>query len=394
MSVLSGKRVILGVTGSIAAYKAADLASRLAQAGTQVDVILSGAAEKFITPLTFQSVTGRRAYVDADLWGNEAHVLHVGLGHSVDLVIIAPCTANTMAKLAHGIADSLLTVTALVALFFTPFFAPLPEAVLAAVVVVAVSGMIKVKAIHRLYLLNRFDFWLAVVAVFGVLTFDALEGLLIAVILSLLALIWRASQSNLSVLGREPGRFILSDTRRHPENRTIPGLLILRPDQGLFFANAEAVRNEIIRLADDAQPPVKVALLDLEMSNQLDVPSMEMLGGLKEELENRKVELWLARLHGPVRETLERSDVLQTIGQDKVHARNLDSIVEYISRATPDELEDIALVNDGLNLMMEVIDVFLSQSTGEKREALESYRDKLAEILGTTNPNKKDPGDS
>ena len=107
--------MILGVTGSIAAYKAADLASKLTQAGAQVDVILSGAAEKFITPLTFQSVTGRRAYVDGDLWGNEAHVLHVGLGHTVDLVIIAPCTANTMAKLAHGIADSLLTVTALAA---------------------------------------------------------------------------------------------------------------------------------------------------------------------------------------------------------------------------------------------------------------------------------------
>ena len=106
---------MLGVTGSIAAYKAADLASKLAQAGSQVDVILSGAAEKFITPLTFQSVTGRRAYVDGDLWGNEAHVLHVGLVHTVDLVIIAPCTANTMAKLAHGIADSPLTVTALAA---------------------------------------------------------------------------------------------------------------------------------------------------------------------------------------------------------------------------------------------------------------------------------------
>jgi phosphopantothenoylcysteine decarboxylase/phosphopantothenate--cysteine ligase len=113
MSILSGKHIILGVTGSIAAYKAADLASKLTQAGAQVDVILTGAAEKFITPLTFQSVTGRRAYVDSDLWGNEAHVLHVGLGHQADLLVIAPCTANTIAKLAHGQADSLLTVTAL-----------------------------------------------------------------------------------------------------------------------------------------------------------------------------------------------------------------------------------------------------------------------------------------
>ena len=113
MPILSGKRIVLGVTGSIAAYKAADLASKLAQAGAQVDVILTGAAEKFITPLTFQSVTGQRAYIDNDLWGNEAHVLHVGLGHTADLIVIAPCTANTLAKLAHGQANSLLTVTAL-----------------------------------------------------------------------------------------------------------------------------------------------------------------------------------------------------------------------------------------------------------------------------------------
>ncbi|MBM3126478.1 MAG: bifunctional phosphopantothenoylcysteine decarboxylase/phosphopantothenate--cysteine ligase CoaBC [Chloroflexi bacterium] len=115
MSVLTEKQILLGVTGSIAAYKSADLASKLMQAGAFVDVILSGSGEKFISPLTFQSVTGRRAYTDQDLWGNEAHVLHVGLGHSANLLIIAPCTANTLAKLAHGTADNLLTVTALAA---------------------------------------------------------------------------------------------------------------------------------------------------------------------------------------------------------------------------------------------------------------------------------------
>ena len=113
MPIFSDKRIVLGVTGSIAAYKAADLASKLAQAKAQVDVILTGAAERFVTPLTFQSVTGRRAYTDKDLWGNEAHVLHVGLGHAADLLVIAPCTANTIAKLTHGQTDSLLAVTAL-----------------------------------------------------------------------------------------------------------------------------------------------------------------------------------------------------------------------------------------------------------------------------------------
>lgn len=115
MSILSGRHILLGVTGSIAAYKAADLASKLTQAGAQVDVILTGAGEKFITPLTFQSVTGRRAYTDKDLWGDEAHVMHISLGKTADLLVIAPCTADTMAKLAHGIADNLLTVTALAA---------------------------------------------------------------------------------------------------------------------------------------------------------------------------------------------------------------------------------------------------------------------------------------
>jgi phosphopantothenoylcysteine decarboxylase / phosphopantothenate---cysteine ligase len=113
MPNLTNKQILLGVTGSIASYKAADLASKLTQAGAKVDVILTKSAEKFITPLTFQSVTGRKAYTDKDLWGDEGHVLHVQLGKQADLIVIAPCTANTIAKLAHGISDNLLTVTCL-----------------------------------------------------------------------------------------------------------------------------------------------------------------------------------------------------------------------------------------------------------------------------------------
>lgn len=115
MNPMIGKRIVLGVTGSIASYKAADLASKLSQSGAQVDTILTEAATKFVTPLTFQSVTGRRAYTDVDLWGNEAHVLHVGLGHQADLLVIAPTTANTLTKLAQGQSNDLLSVTALAA---------------------------------------------------------------------------------------------------------------------------------------------------------------------------------------------------------------------------------------------------------------------------------------
>jgi len=113
MPNLTNKHILLGVTGSIASYKAADLASKLAQSGAKVDVILTNAAQKLITPLTFQAVTGRKAYTDKDLWRDEGHVLHIQLSKQADLIVIAPCTANTIAKLAHGFSDDLLTITCL-----------------------------------------------------------------------------------------------------------------------------------------------------------------------------------------------------------------------------------------------------------------------------------------
>ena len=113
ITIFQGKRILLGVTGSIACYKVADLASKLTQAGAQVEVIMSEAAARFVSPLTFRSVTGRAVYTD--MWSLDDHVRHVGLAESADLFLIAPATAHTMAKLAHGLADNLLTVTALAA---------------------------------------------------------------------------------------------------------------------------------------------------------------------------------------------------------------------------------------------------------------------------------------
>ncbi len=112
---LNQRRLVLAASGSIACYKAVDLASKLTQAGALVDVVLTRGAQHFLTPLTFQSVTGRRAYTDDDLWGSEAHVLHVGLAHGADLLAVVPATAHTLAKLAQGHSDDLLSITALAA---------------------------------------------------------------------------------------------------------------------------------------------------------------------------------------------------------------------------------------------------------------------------------------
>jgi phosphopantothenoylcysteine decarboxylase / phosphopantothenate---cysteine ligase len=112
-NLLAGKRVLLGVTGGIAAYKAADLCSKLAQAGAEVDVILTDAAARFVAPLTFAALSNRPARVD--MWTSPGGdpIPHVRMAAAADLVIVAPLSANTLAKLALGLADNLLTSTLL-----------------------------------------------------------------------------------------------------------------------------------------------------------------------------------------------------------------------------------------------------------------------------------------
>ncbi|MFQ5613122.1 MAG: bifunctional phosphopantothenoylcysteine decarboxylase/phosphopantothenate--cysteine ligase CoaBC [Anaerolineae bacterium] len=113
IKTLAGKRVILGVTGGIAAYKSAALCSQLVKAGAQVDGVLTEAARRFITPLTFQALTHRRVYTSVfDLPAGE-NIPHIALADAADLLIIAPATGNTLAKLANGLADNLLTAIAL-----------------------------------------------------------------------------------------------------------------------------------------------------------------------------------------------------------------------------------------------------------------------------------------
>ncbi len=113
--MLEGKKIVLGVTGSIAAYKAAILASTLTQAGAQVDVIMTESATKLVAPLTFQSLTRRRVHVDMFRLVEQPDITHVSLGVGADLLVIAPATANTLAKMAMGMADDLLSTTVLAA---------------------------------------------------------------------------------------------------------------------------------------------------------------------------------------------------------------------------------------------------------------------------------------
>ncbi|MBT9169049.1 MAG: Coenzyme A biosynthesis bifunctional protein CoaBC [Syntrophomonadaceae bacterium] len=111
--MISGKTIVLGVTGSIAAYKAAEIASQLTQAGAKVNVIMTKAATEFITPLTFRSLTGRPVVTEMFDLTSEMSVEHVALAQAADIVVIAPATANIIAKLTAGIADDMLCCTVL-----------------------------------------------------------------------------------------------------------------------------------------------------------------------------------------------------------------------------------------------------------------------------------------
>jgi phosphopantothenoylcysteine decarboxylase/phosphopantothenate--cysteine ligase len=111
--MLNNKTIILGVTGSIAAYKAAELASKLTQAGAKVEVVMTGSATEFITPLTLRSITGRPVVADMFEPALEWSIEHVALAKAADVVAIAPATANIIAKLAVGLADDMVSLTVL-----------------------------------------------------------------------------------------------------------------------------------------------------------------------------------------------------------------------------------------------------------------------------------------
>jgi MFS superfamily sulfate permease-like transporter len=274
-------------------------------------------------------------------------------------------------------------VTILVALFFTQWFYALPEATLGAIVIVAVSGMIKVGKIKRLQKVRRSDFVLAILALLAVLTFETLEALLIAVIVSLFALVLRASQPKLAVLGRVPDRLEFTDIHRHPENKPIPGLLIVRPENGLFFANAAGIRETIMAEMTAGKDPVKAVLLDLGATTDLDVPSADMLGELGEELHSRNVRFMLTRMIMPVRQMLELAGVMDRIRQQDIFADPAEAVLDHLS-SQYDDTGILELLVSGANTVHSLLQESLSTAPDDRKAALAAIADKLGkEIKGS-----------
>jgi sulfate permease, SulP family len=231
-----------------------------------------------------------------------------------------------------------------VALLLTPLFEPLPEATLGAVVVVAVSGMMKVDKMRRLWLLRRIDFWMAIIALVGVLVVPTLEALAVAVIVSLALVVWRASEARFTLLGRVEGQLEPVELGTDPDD-IIPGLLIARPDEMLFFANASPVRDGILAAVARREPRPGVVLLDLSLTPDIDVPAIEMLEDLRDRLASDGIALWLAYVRPRVLELLDRGGVLAALGPGAVHPQLIDAVVAFL-RGTPESADRIAVLGD------------------------------------------------
>jgi high affinity sulfate transporter 1 len=271
-------------------------------------------------------------------------------------------------------------VTVVVALFFTQFFYALPEAALGAIVIVAVSGMVKVAKLKHLQQVRREDFILAAVALLTVLTFETLEALLIAVIVSLFALVWRASHPKLAVLGRAPDSLQFSDVRRHPENLTMPGLLIVRPENGLFFANAAGIREAIMAEMTSSAEPVKAVLLDLGATTDLDVPSADMLGELGEELRSRNVRFMLMRMIMPVRQMLELAGVMEKIKPQDIFTGPGEAVLDYLT-SQYDDAGIQELLRSGATEVYSLLQASIATAPPERQAALAAIAEGIGKAI-------------
>ncbi len=199
-------------------------------------------------------------------------------------------------------------------ILLTGLFKNLPEATLGAIVIHAVWHLIDFEQVRRYWTIRRDDFWAGLVAVLGVLLFDILTGLLIAVAVSFLLLLARVSRPPWSVLGRSmderTGDVGFQSLKSHPDAETFPGLVIIRFDADLFFANATVFAEAVREAVSKADPKPSVVLLDAESINDIDSTAMMTFRDLRTELEAQDIELWIARVKTRVHDQVDRLDGL------------------------------------------------------------------------------------
>src|SRR6516225_9349665 len=211
--------------------------------------------------------------------------LAAGLGRGFP---VSGGTSQSLVNESAGARTPLSTLVAglfvlVVVLFFSHLLSALPQPVLAAVVLVAVAGLLKLATLKQLWRNDRAEFVVAIAAFVGVLTFGLLRGVMIGALISLVQLLRLASRPHVATLGRIPGTRRFSDRERHPDNELIPGVLIFRPESGLVYFNIEYVHETILaRLPKESKP--ELVVLDFSNSPHVDLQSAATLNTLESEL--------------------------------------------------------------------------------------------------------------
>jgi sulfate permease, SulP family len=233
-------------------------------------------------------------------------------------------SAGARSQMASLVTGALVVATLLV---LAPVFSSLPKAVLGAVIIDAVIfGMIDVPELRRLYRVTRFDFWIAVAAIVGVLSVGVLAGVVVGVALSLGWLVYVATRPPMPLLGREVGTQVFRDLEENPADETFPGIAVLRMDGGLFFATTEALETRVRELTEDSRGR-RALVLDLEGVNFVDSQGAAKLSELRELMKAQGVALRLARVKPNVLAVLQADGVIDRIGADHVHG-NVHRAVE------------------------------------------------------------------
>jgi len=202
---------------------------------------------------------------------------------------------------------------ALCLLFLTGLVANLPKAVLAAVVVTAVYGLVDLPALLRMWRISRIDFYAAAIALVAVLLLGILQGILLAALASVLMLLARASAPHVAFLGRIPGTDSYSDVARHSDNEPLPNAIAFRPEASLLYVNAEAVEHAV---SDHVQKSrdVRLVVCDLSASPYVDLAGSSMLHRLHDELARQGIALRIVGAHGWVRELLRADGLAEKVG--------------------------------------------------------------------------------
>lgn len=214
-----------------------------------------------------------------------------------------------------GVICAGLVVLTLVLL--TPLFQDVPDAALGAVVLLTAAKLFDLTAMRTLWKVRRADFVLMVVTFAGVLAFGVLGGIIVGVIASLAEIVRRTIQPRTAVLGMVGDKETWRDTATQ-DAETIPGLIVYRFDAPIFFGNADILRDEVRRLVTNVRHPVTHVVLNAEAVTDLDTTGVEVLNRLIEDLTDRDIRLWIARLRHPVRAMMERTGLLQRLGDGAV----------------------------------------------------------------------------